>query len=86
MHFLESYLSSVWMDSFETFLDSQAYVIECSVTEISEKVSLCRPRDITIQVLPTFSVYQSIILQYRYPDNRWAAEIVLLAKVFVHSI
>jgi hypothetical protein len=65
MHFPESYLSSVWTDSSETFLDGQADTIECSVTEISAKVPLCRPRDITIRVLPTFSVYQAIILQYR---------------------
>ncbi len=66
MHFLESYQSSIWTDFSETFLDSQADVIECSMTEISVKVSLCRPRDIIIRVLLTFSVYQAIVLQYPY--------------------
>ena len=86
MHFFELYLSSIWTDSSKTFLRSQGDAIECSVSKTSAKVSLCRPRGIIIRMSPAFSMYRAVILHYRDCGNRWAVEIVFLAKISVHNI
>ncbi len=86
MRVFEPYLSSVWMDSSETFLGSEWDASECSVSKTVAKVSLWWSRGTMIRVPSAFSVYWVVILHYRSYDNRWSMEIVFLAKVFVHGI